>query len=147
MSLVRRIDCTQQFPPSTMLRLIVILTSCAAIMSSGCSHEIPPSDSPSGRFTLQESVKDGLVNFKITDHRTNTVYSATTNASKRMRCGFEWDGHDRLWFYSSDIGVYVYQREENGSWIGREHDEVKNKREFVPPSKIAAYLRRIEAMH
>lgn len=62
-----------------------------------------------------------------------------------MRWGFEWDKEDRLWFCSSDIGVYVYMHDEEGEWA--KYFYAALEKPIPPPQKTAAYIRQIDALH
>ncbi len=78
-------------------------------------HDVP---SPSGERTLHVVEADDGWSFEIAGDDGVVDYVADRTFSPRFRLYMLWDDDDRVWVYSSDVGTYVWERDD-GSWTAR----------------------------
>jgi hypothetical protein len=81
--------------------------------------------SPDKKYTLITSINQNksdqtkylCVTFKIIDVSSGKcIFYEQTGASDNMKWKMEWDGTNRVWLNSSDIGLYYWEKQDNGIW-------------------------------
>ncbi len=73
--------------------------------------------SPDGRHTLTLLQPDAkTLSFCVTDAEGAEVLAPADTWAGRHRTHFLWDDDGRVWVYSSDIGTYVWEESDDGSW-------------------------------
>ena len=130
-----------------MLRSTII--ACTLGLAAACGHggddvlqaaEGQKTTSPSGRFVLTVTAPDptdhGLLSFRIEDQQGASRYEPAERWSDRHRLYFVWDGADRLWSYSSDVGTDVWEHHPDGAWSSKAWVDS----DLAPPPSIAKYL-------
>ena len=81
--------------------------------------------SPSGLYGLQIiRVDEGLVplgRFQIfsTDNPDHIIYTQSEKYDLRHTTFFVWDGQNRVWVYSGDVGTSIWTEQGDGEWISQ----------------------------
>lgn len=77
--------------------------------------------SPSGKYTLRviETQQDGILywTFEIINDQGNPVFYCPDQFDIRHSTIILWDDADRVWVYSGDVGLYIWEMSANDhSW-------------------------------
>ncbi len=114
-----------------MSRTLVInlfVAAIAACILVGCERGAKPPPglivnlgdytSPSSRYTLQvTNPKRTLVDYVIVDNESGREFAPEYDFSNVHRWAFFWEGDNRLWCHSADIGLSVWTRQSDGSFL------------------------------
>ncbi len=103
-----------------LLFMVTLLAGCST--APGTEKPSPefatvesPAVSPSGKYTLVVVYGyDGIVHFQsfqILNQRGEGVYASTERFRTRDRTYFLWGEGDRVWVYSGDVGIFVWERD------------------------------------
>ena len=113
---------------SRTLAINLFVAGIATCVLVGCERSAKPPPglivnlgdypSPSSRYTLQvTNPKRTLVNYVIVDHESGREFAPEYDFSKVHRWALFWEGDNRLWCHSSDIGLSVWIRQNDGSFL------------------------------
>ena len=81
-------------------------------------------------------LSSGLLEYKIITSNGTKTYVATRTFNAMQKWGITVDGNGKVWIYSSDIGVGVWEKENEKDYVYFD-DLSKNKEKFVGmPSSI-----------
>jgi len=107
---MQRIDSEVQAP----LEKFEISASDAVIDKPGIYHIAPAA------VTLVVSVdKKGIVRCVVNDAKGNAIVQSNVNPSAYQRWKIYWSKSGELWLNSSDIGIYVWEPQNDGSYKQR----------------------------
>jgi hypothetical protein len=112
-----------------MAALKLITTFLLALALAACNEAPRTIRSPSGHYLLQvvnvrdrERVEEVLL--IVEDAKTGARTLMPGEWAARFHISFKWDGQDRIWVDSSDIGTYAYQL-VGGAWTQLGQEEQK----------------------
>lgn len=68
-------------------------------------------------YTMRvEIAPDHLVRYSVSDAGNSNVLQSVERFSHGQRWCLFWDSQDRFWVWSSDIGGFVWQRDESNAY-------------------------------
>ena len=125
------------------LALLLLLSACSRNSvpgKGGLITERGAFPSPSGAFRLEIGSKSqSLVDYRIVDVATGRESRPDHLFSDAMRWGAFWQADDTLWVHSSDIGLSVWKRDAQGSWV---QEWIGGRLEWIPriPGQVWDFL-------
>jgi hypothetical protein len=97
-----------------------IAVICAPTATGQSQTIISPDGQHAFRTFVERDKSDRMrylhVFIEVLDARGDVVTTLETGASHRMRWSVAWDGMNRIWLNSSDIGTYYWQQQAGGDW-------------------------------
>lgn len=108
--------------------ILLLLTSCqggVANLPEEVATPENPAISPSGEYILVVvSGHDGQVrfhSFQILNQHRKVVYLSAEHFTAHHRTYFLWDQDNRVWVYSSDVGIFFWKRKSDTD-VWKKHD-------------------------
>jgi hypothetical protein len=101
-----------------LLGAIIMSAACSPTKGSGRIDAVGVYQLPPAGLALAVSVDaEGIVHYRVTDSPGRKILENSDRASTYQRWFFIW-GQDtqRLWFMSSDIGIFLHRRKADGSF-------------------------------
>jgi hypothetical protein len=92
--------------PNAVLLVTLLLASGCGPPRGGPATAPSAMNSADGRFTVSITTANRLVLYVVKD-ATGKERAAGNGGSDNARWFARWDGSNRLWFYSGDIGTFV----------------------------------------
>lgn len=120
-----------------MTRVLVIAVAVVALLATAvlwqCSRTRSPKVLPSKSFAAAGSqftaqlveVGPALLRMEIRDQKGEVVARSSRNASAYSTFFIDAQ-NDAAWFYSGDIGFYVFLRSADGQWIEEAYDRFRH---------------------